>query len=64
MRSTSDASNLRSARPLLAHAIAGDLPALREELDAEARTEQEKDRLYWEPLKRELESFRRAERET
>ena len=26
--------------------------------------EQEKDRLYWEPLKREMEEFRRAERAT
>jgi hypothetical protein len=48
----------------LACAVAGDFPALRERLDAEARVEQEKDRLYWEPLKRELESFRRTERAT
>ncbi len=54
---------LQPARRLLAHAIAGDLPALREALDAEVRAEQEKDRLYWEPLKREMEAFRRAERE-
>ena len=51
-------------RPVLAHALAGDLPALREALDAEVRAEQEKDRIYWEPLKRELESFRHSERET
>ena len=50
------------ARPLLAHAIAGDLAALRTALDAEARAEQEKDRIYWEPLKREMETFRRTER--
>jgi hypothetical protein len=30
-------------------------------LDAEVRAEQDKDRAYWEPLKRELESFRLAE---
>ena len=32
-------------------------------LDAEVRAEQDKDRAYWEPLKREMEEFRRAERE-
>lgn len=51
----------RLDRPLLAHAIAGNLPALREALDAEVRTEQEKDRIYWEPLKLEMEAFRLAE---
>lgn len=49
-------------RPLLALAIGSDLPRLREALDAEVRAEQEKDRIYWEPLKREMEAFRRAER--
>jgi len=50
-----------STRPLLALAITPDLPRLREALDAEVRAEQEKDRIYWEPLKREMEEFRRAE---
>jgi hypothetical protein len=50
------------ARPLLAHAMAGDLAALRVALDAEARAEQQIDRVYWEPLKREMETFRRTER--
>jgi hypothetical protein len=49
-------------RPLLALAVASDLPRLREALDAEVRAEQDKDRTYWEPLKREMEAFRRAER--
>jgi hypothetical protein len=49
-------------RPLLAHAITGDLAALRPALDAEVRAEQDKDRAYWEPLRRELEVFRFAER--
>ncbi len=40
----------------------GEIPALREALDAEVRAEQEKDRIYWEPLKREMEAFRRSER--
>jgi hypothetical protein len=52
---------LTAARPLLRHAIAGDLDALRPALDAEARAEQDRDRAYWAPLKGELESFRRAE---
>ena len=50
-------------RPLLALAMNGNLPDLRTSLDAEVRVEQEKDRVYWEPLKREMEGFRRAERE-
>jgi len=49
-------------RPLLALAVEGNLPELRAALDAEVRIEQEKDRVYWEPLKREMEEFRRAER--
>jgi len=49
-------------RPLLQTALAGDMPALREALDAEVRAEQDKDRCYWEPLKKEMEAFRRAER--
>ncbi len=60
-RFTAEAQELADARPLLRHAIAGDLGALRPALDAEARAEQDRDRAYWEPLKRELESFRRAE---
>ncbi len=49
-------------RPLLALALSRDLDALRAALDAEVRAVQEKDRIYWAPLKRELEDFRRAER--
>ena len=37
---------------------------LQHQLDAEVRAEQEKDRIYWAPLKREMEEFRRAERES
>ncbi len=58
-----EAQRLLKTRPLLALAMNGDLPDLRTALDAEVRVEQEKDRIYWEPLKREMESFRRAERE-
>lgn len=52
---------LAPQRSLLGHAISGDLAALRPALDAEVRAEQDKDRAYWAPLKRELESFRLAE---
>lgn len=55
--------NLLKSRPLLALPVEGNLPDLRAALDAEVRVEQEKDRVYWEPLKREMEEFRRAERE-
>jgi len=62
-RFPAEAARLRAARPLLSLANAADLPALREALDAEVRAEQEKDRIYWAPLKRELEIFRGEERE-
>jgi len=53
---------LLAARPLLEHALRADAEAMRPALDAEVRTEQEKDRAYWAPLKREMEEFRRLER--
>jgi len=62
-RFPAEAAVVQSTRLLIAHAMAGNLPLLREALDAEVRAEQEKDRIYWEPLKREMEAFRRAERE-
>ena len=62
-RFPNQANALQSERPLLAHAIAGDSDALRAALDAEVRAEQAKDRAYWEPLRRELEAFRREERQ-
>ena len=54
---------MKAGRVVIALALAGNLPDLRAALDAEVRAEQDKDRLYWEPLKREMEAFRRAERE-
>ena len=54
---------LQSARPLLTHAVTSDLDSLRTALDVEMRAEQAKDRAYWEPLRREMEQFRREERE-
>ena len=61
-RFPAEAATALAARPLLALARTDTLPELRAALDAEVRVEQEKDRLYWEPLKREMEAFRRAER--
>jgi len=49
-------------RPLLRLAMGNNVAGLREALDAEARAEQAKDRAYWNPLKAELETLRRAER--
>ena len=57
-----EAQALTIQRPLLALAIAGDIDALRLALDTERQAEQALDRAYWEPLRRELEEFRRAER--
>ncbi len=57
-----EAQALSPQRPLLVLAIAGDLDALRLALDTERQAEQARDRAYWEPLRRDLEEFRRAER--
>jgi hypothetical protein len=56
------AAVLHERRPLLKIAPTRDLDALRTALDAEVRAEQTKDRTYWEPLRKELEQFRLAER--
>ena len=60
-RFPAEASACASQRPLLRLAQNEDLEPLRAALDAEVRTEQAKDRAYWEPLRRELEQFRREE---
>lgn len=62
-RFAAESEAVEEQRPLLAHARTGDLDALRVALDAEVRAEQAKDRAYWEPLRREMEDFRREERE-
>jgi CelD/BcsL family acetyltransferase involved in cellulose biosynthesis len=49
---------LAGARPLLAHALAGNEAALVPALDAEMRAEQAVDKPYWEPVRRELEAMR------
>ncbi len=62
-RFPAEARAWQTRRPLLAHAFVGDFDALRIALDEERRAEQTKDRAYWEPLRHEMEAFRREERE-
>jgi hypothetical protein len=49
-------------RPAVAAAIQGDFGKVLDAMLLEEREEGEKDRAYWEPLKRELEEFRRERR--
>jgi hypothetical protein len=51
-------------RPLLAHAMSGDSARLEQSLFEEQRLERQRDREYWEPLKKELESLRMQRRQT
>jgi len=51
---------LSSKRPLLRHAAAGRLPELERGLAEEEAAERERDRVYWVPLRRELEKLRHA----
>lgn len=59
-RFPAETSKLTSVRPLLVQAITENLSDLRSALDAEVRAEQDKDRAYWAPLKRQLEALRLA----
>jgi hypothetical protein len=56
------AKQLSEQRPLLTLAMTSDIDALRLALDTERQAEQALDRAYWEPLRKELEEFRKAER--
>jgi hypothetical protein len=62
-RFPAEAAALQSQRPLLSLVNAADFEPLRAALDAEVRAVQAKDRAYWEPLRKELEQFRRDERQ-
>jgi hypothetical protein len=53
-------SRLAAARPLLALVVPGQEVALAEALKEEEQRERERDRLYWLPLKSELETLRSA----
>ena len=57
------AARLSRERPLLALAQTGNLEAMSEALLAEERAERELDRVYWQPLKAELEKLRHAARD-
>ena len=50
---------LLAARPLLANALSGDSVKIIEALAKEEEREREHDRLYWVPLRKELEAIRR-----
>jgi len=49
-----------TVRPLLAHAAAGNAKALERALDDEETAERERDKVYWLPLRQELEKLRHA----
>ena len=53
-----EARPLLSVRPLLEHAFKNNLPALEAGLEEERRREQAADRVYWTPLRQELEKLR------
>jgi hypothetical protein len=62
-RFPTQAAELAPHRPLIRLAREQSLDDLRTALDAEVRAEQALDRDYWEPLRRELEQFRREHRD-
>jgi hypothetical protein len=51
---------LAAVRPLLAHAATGNAKALERALDNEETAERERDKVYWLPLRQELEKLRHA----
>ena len=53
-------SSLSMKRPLLAHAAAGEKKELERALGEEEAAERARDRLYWLPLRHELESLRHS----
>lgn len=62
-RSAADVARAEAvARPLLGQAIAGDVAALAAALRDEQEREQDADRVYWAPLRLELEALRRDRR--
>lgn len=62
-RFPTQAAEATASRPLIRLARDRSLDDLRAALDAEVRAEQALDRAYWEPLRRELEQFRREKRD-
>lgn len=56
------AAAIADSRPAVRSALAGDVDGVRALLALEESEERERDRVYWEPLRRELEELRRAKR--
>jgi hypothetical protein len=54
------ADALKDLRKALIHADAGDESAIESELEREQKAEREADRLYWRPLRSELEELRKS----
>jgi hypothetical protein len=54
------AREVAAVRPAVEAALSGDPEAVSRALDDEEREERRRDREYWEPLKHELEEFRRT----
>jgi hypothetical protein len=53
-----DAVSIKPRRLAVSSALAGDEVAVQRELEQEEKAERDADRLYWEPLKKELEALR------
>ena len=49
------------SRPAIQAALSAPIEAVSDALAGEEREERRKDREYWEPLRRELEEFRRSQ---
>lgn len=56
------AQSLAEKRPLLEAALSGDTHTLRKRLTEEIEAEKERDRIYWEPLKKRLAHLRKTAR--
>ena len=52
----------QSPRPAVAEALTGDRDAIESALSDEERDERQRDRLWWQPLRAELEPLRHAKR--
>ena len=60
MRGVDQFDQLKDLRKALIHAEAGDESAIESELEREQKAEREADRLYWRPLRSELEELRKS----
>lgn len=60
IRFPTETAALQSTRPALIHAIANDIEKVEEALEQERRAEVVADRVYWAPLRQELERLRRS----